>query len=151
MFTNIHDRRGQSFLSVRDLNTFDESLRKKRLMTLVHLFLIHRYKASTVHYVSPTDEVRYQTGRMKHYGIFSEVHNEIGHMIVASVNADRVAELLQPDRVALKKADRQDRPAFRVALVEKAGIEPCRSENTKPVMAREFGFYRLKANGFPRR
>jgi isocitrate lyase len=103
VFTNIHDRRGQSFLSVRDLNTFEESLRKKRLMTLIHLFLIHRYKALTVHYVSPTDDVLYQAGRMKYYGIFSEVHNEIGHLIAASVNTDRVTELLEPDRVALKK------------------------------------------------
>ncbi len=112
VFTNIHDRRDNSFLSVRDQNTFDESLRKKRLMTLVHLFLIHRYKASTVHYVSPTDEVRHHTGRMKHYGIFSEVHNEIGHVIVATVNADRVAELLQPDRVALRRLiDKTDPPS----------------------------------------
>ena len=103
VFTNIHDRRGQSFLSVRDQNTFDESLRKKRLMTLLHLFLIHRYKAVTVHYVSPTDDVHYHTGRMKHYGVFSEVHSEIGHLIVASVNTDRVAQLLEPDRVALRK------------------------------------------------
>ena len=40
----IQDRRGRSILSVRDQNTFDEALRKKRLMTLIHLFLIHRYK-----------------------------------------------------------------------------------------------------------
>ncbi len=103
VFANIHDRRGESFLSVRDQNTFDESLRKKRLFTLIHLYLIHRYKASSVHYVSPTDDVRYQTSRMKHHGLFSEVHQEIGQMIVASVNAERIAELLEPDRVALKK------------------------------------------------
>jgi isocitrate lyase len=103
VFANIHDRRGESFLSVRDQNTFDESLRKKRLFTLIHLFLIHRYKASSVHYVSPTNDVLYQTARMKHHGIFSEVHSEIGQMIVASINAERIAELLEPDRVALKK------------------------------------------------
>ncbi len=103
VFANIHDRRGESFLSVRDQNTFDESLRKKRLFTLIHLFLIHRYKASSVHYVSPTDDVLYQTARMKHHGLFSEVHSEIGQMIVASVNAGRIAQLLEPDQVALQK------------------------------------------------
>ncbi|HEX5133627.1 MAG TPA: isocitrate lyase ICL2 [Candidatus Krumholzibacteria bacterium] len=103
IFANIHDRRGQSFLSVRNQNTFDEVLRKKRLMTIIHLFLIHRYKAVTVHYVSPTDDVRYQTNRMKHHGIFTDVHSEIGQIIVATVNAERIAELLEPDRVALQK------------------------------------------------
>ena len=45
LFAHIHDRRDRSILSVRDQNTFDHALRKKRLMTLVTLFLIHRYKA----------------------------------------------------------------------------------------------------------
>jgi isocitrate lyase len=103
IFANMQDRRGTSFLSVRDQNTFEEKLRKKRLMTLIHLFLIHRYKASSVHYVSPTEDVRYQTTKMKNHGIFSDVHEEIGQMIVAPVNTDRIAELLEPDRVALKK------------------------------------------------
>src|SRR5262249_53918480 len=44
IFTVIVDRRGRSILSVRDQNTFDSGLRKKRLMTLNHLFLVHRYK-----------------------------------------------------------------------------------------------------------
>jgi isocitrate lyase len=72
-------------------------------MTLVHLFLIHRYKAASVHYVSPTDDVIYQTERMKKHGIFAEVHSEIGEMVVASVNAVRITQLLEADRVALKK------------------------------------------------
>src|SRR5438093_5220026 len=36
VFNPMHDRRGSSILSVRDQNTFDEALRKKRLMTLIH-------------------------------------------------------------------------------------------------------------------
>ncbi|HKH46679.1 MAG TPA: isocitrate lyase family protein, partial [Thermoanaerobaculia bacterium] len=39
VFSPIHDRRGRSILSVRDQNTFAEALRKKRLMTLIHLWL----------------------------------------------------------------------------------------------------------------
>ena len=60
IFAIIVDRRGRNILTVRDQNTFDTALRKKRLMTLIHLFLIHRYQASSVHYVSPTDDNRYQ-------------------------------------------------------------------------------------------
>ena len=100
VFANIHDRRGRSILSIRDQTT-QVPLRKKRLMTLAQLFLIHRYNASSVHYVTPTDDNQVQTQRMKAIGIFSGVHTEIGQIIVADVNKERVAELLKPDREAL--------------------------------------------------
>jgi isocitrate lyase len=93
---------------VRDQNTFDEKLRLKRLMTLIHLFLVHRYKAETVHYVSPTEDNQYQTAKMRSHGIFSEVNTEVGQIIVADVDAVRVAELLQPDRVRLGKLIRKE-------------------------------------------
>jgi len=102
VFGAIQDRRGRSILSVRDQNTFDKAIRKKRLMTLVHLFLIHRYKISCVHYVSPTDDNRYQTQKMKTHGLYSDVHDEVGHIIVADVDAERVKVLLAEDRVALE-------------------------------------------------
>jgi isocitrate lyase len=108
VFAPIHDRRGRSILSVRDQNTFDEKLRLKRLMTLIHLFLVHRYKAEMVHYVSPTEDNQYQTAKMKSHGIFSEVNTEVGQIIVADVDAVRVAELLQPDRVKLGKLIRKE-------------------------------------------
>ena len=53
VFTTIADRRGRTILSVRDQNTIDPALRRKRLMTLMHLFLIHRYRAASVHYLTP--------------------------------------------------------------------------------------------------
>jgi len=102
VFGTIHDRKERTILSVRDQNTFDEALRKKRLMTLVHLFLVHRYKAHSAHYVSPTQDNRYQTSKMKTHGIFKEVSSEIGDIIVAEVDADRIAELLRPDTKALR-------------------------------------------------
>ena len=34
-------------------------------MTLVHLFLVHRFKADVVHYVTPTEDNQYQTEKMK--------------------------------------------------------------------------------------
>ena len=45
----------------------------------------------------------YQTEKMKSHGIFSEVYPEVGEIIVAEVNKPRIAELLKPDRVALRK------------------------------------------------
>jgi isocitrate lyase len=101
IFGIIVDRRGRNILAVRDQNTFDQALRKKRLMTLIHLFLIHRYKVSTVHYVSPTDDNRYQTQKMKTHGLFQDVHDEVGEVIVADVDADSVKQLLAADRKKL--------------------------------------------------
>jgi isocitrate lyase len=103
IFATIHDRKGRTILSVRDQNTFDKALRKKRLMTLIHLWLVHRYRVSSVHYVSPTEDNQYQTAKMKTHGIFSSVNNEVGEIIVADIDRERVALLLDPDRVALKK------------------------------------------------
>jgi isocitrate lyase len=108
VFASIHDRRGRSILSVRDQNTFDEALRKKRLMTLIHLWLVHRYKAASVHYVTPTEDNQYQTEKMKAHGIFSEVNTEVGQIIVANVNGRRIAELLEGDREKLGRLIRKE-------------------------------------------
>ena len=99
----IKDRHGRNILTVRDQNTFAEKLRQKRLMTLIHLWLVNRFKADTVIYVTPTEDNQYQTEKMKSHGIFSEVYQEVGEIIVAEVNHPRIEELLQPDRVALRK------------------------------------------------
>jgi isocitrate lyase len=103
VFAVIKDRRGRNILSVRDQNTFDKSLRKRRLMTLIHLFLIHRYRIGSVHYVSPTDDNRYQTEKMRTHGLFADVHSEVGQIIVADIDAEGVKELLDPDRSELTK------------------------------------------------
>jgi isocitrate lyase len=108
VFAPIHDRRGRSILSVRDQNTFAEPLRKKRLMTLIHLWLVHRFKADSVHYVTPTEDNQYQTAKMKSHGIFREVNQEVGQIIVADVNHPRIAELLAPDRQALGRLIRKE-------------------------------------------
>ncbi len=108
IFAPIQDRRGRSILSVRDQNTFGEPLRKKRLMTLIHLWLVHRFKADSVHYVTPTEDNLYQTEKMKSHGIFREVNQEVGQIIVADVNHPRIAELLKPDREALWRLIRKE-------------------------------------------
>ena len=103
IFTSIQDRRNRDFLSVRDQNTFEADLRRKRLMTLLHLFLIHRYKSQAVHYVSPTDDNLVQSQRMQEMGIFKDVVTEVGQIIVARVDAERIQTLLKPDRIELTR------------------------------------------------
>ena len=102
IFATIQDRRGRTILSVRDQNTFELPMRQKRLMTLLHLFLIHRYKAVAVHYVTPTEDNQYQTAKMKSHGIYSQVNNEVGEIIVADVDSAGVARLLEADGQALQ-------------------------------------------------
>jgi isocitrate lyase len=104
----IKDRNGRSILTVRDQNTFAEQLRKKRLMTLVHLWLINRFKADAVYYVTPTEDNVYQTEKMKSHGIFSNVHQDVGEIVVADVNQERIEELLAPDREALMRLIRKE-------------------------------------------
>ncbi|HMB68146.1 MAG TPA: isocitrate lyase family protein, partial [bacterium] len=103
IFANIQDRRERNILSVRDQNTYSEDLRKKRLMTLVQLFLIHRYKTTAVHYVTPTEDNMGQTRKMKELGIFSDVNTEVGQIIVAVVDGENVGELVGKDRGKLEK------------------------------------------------
>jgi isocitrate lyase len=40
---------------------------------------------------------------MKSHGIFDEVNTEVGQIIVADVDHQRISELLAPDQEALKK------------------------------------------------
>jgi isocitrate lyase len=102
-FLPIRDRHNTHILSVRDQNTFDKALRRKRLMALVHVFLIHRYKSVSVHYVTPTEDNHRQTEHMKALGIFEDVNTEVGQIIVARVNSEHVATLVEPDNVELTK------------------------------------------------
>ena len=101
IFGTIQDRRSRTILAVRDQNTFDEGLRRKRLMTLMHVFLIHRYKCASVHYMSPTEDNQRQTQSMIALGIYSTVNNEVGEIIVADVNAHGVSALVDPESEAL--------------------------------------------------
>ena len=103
VFATIQDRRDRTILSVRDQNTYDPDLRRKRLMTLTQLYLIHRYRVFSVHYVSPTEDNLPQTSAMKELDIYDNVSTEVGHIIVASVNSERVKSLLNPDREELTR------------------------------------------------
>ncbi len=108
VFDPIKDRHGRSILTVRDQNTYAAKMRQKRLMTLIHLWLVHRFKADAVYYVTPTEDNIYQTDKMKAHGIFSGVNKDVGEIIVADVNQSRIAELLASDRAALQKLIRKE-------------------------------------------
>jgi isocitrate lyase len=95
VFATIQDRRGRSILSVRDQNT-NPQLRRKRLMTLMHLFLIHRYEAASVHYLTPNEDNRRQCESMVKLGIFDAVKDEVGEIIVADVDAAVIRTLVKP-------------------------------------------------------
>jgi isocitrate lyase len=102
IFAPIRDRREQSFLSIRDQNNYHEELRQKRLMTLLTIFLIHRYKAVSIHYVTPTEDNHFQAKKMKVRGIFSNVYEDVGQIIVAEINQGRIEELVDPENDALE-------------------------------------------------
>ena len=103
IFADVQDRHGYKLLSIRDMNTFDSSLRKKRLMTLAHLFLVHRYKTGLVHYLNPSEDNQHQAEKMKRLGLFSQVDTQAQLIIVATVNHARIAELLAGDKEALTR------------------------------------------------
>jgi len=109
IFASIQDRRGRRILSIRDQNTAP-SIRRRRLMTLVQLFLIHRYRAGSLHYLTPTEDNQSQTRRMRDLGIFTIVRSEIGHIIVADVDSELVAELVRPGGEKLAELIRKPLP-----------------------------------------
>jgi isocitrate/methylisocitrate lyase len=111
VFADVQDRRGHRILSIRDQNNFKAELRQKRFMTLAHIFLIHRYKVGWVHYLSPNEDNLRQARRMEGLGIFSDVKAEAGLIIVAEVNTDRVNELLDASRAALRLLMQKGRAA----------------------------------------
>jgi isocitrate lyase len=82
-------------------------------MTLVQLFLIHRYRAGSLHYLTPTEDNRLQTQRMQDLGIFTLVRTEIGQIIVADVDRERVGELIRPAGDSLGELIRKASPQQR--------------------------------------
>jgi isocitrate lyase len=109
IFASIQDRRGRSILSIRDQNTAS-SIRRRRLMTLVQLFMMHRYRADSLHYLTPTEDNLSQAQRMHDLGIFTVVRTEIGQIIVAEVDRERVGELVRPDGEQLAELIRKPLP-----------------------------------------
>ncbi|MDJ0622487.1 MAG: isocitrate lyase family protein [Desulfocapsaceae bacterium] len=98
IFTVLRDREDKVFLFIRNQIVHDTKLRRKRLMTILQLFLIHRYKANIIQYMTPTDDNRQQTNGMTRFGIFEDAMEEIGDIIVAHVDEDVTAQLVNPNK-----------------------------------------------------
>jgi isocitrate lyase len=90
VFSTMTDRNKRQILSIRDQNTFSIDLRQKRLMTLMHLFVINRYESDTIYYLTPTKENAMQCAAMQKMGIYAGYSDEVGHIIVADVHLDNV-------------------------------------------------------------
>ncbi len=90
------DRDGRKFLAIKDQNTVKQ-YRSKRLMTLMHCFLLHRYKTDLVHYVSPTNDNRLSVQHMTHYGVFREARTDDPNIIAIEVNTTRAQRIFSSD------------------------------------------------------
>jgi len=101
VFAPIQDRSRRHILSIRDQSTAVD-FRQKRLMTLIQLYLVHRYKNDKVHFVSPTADNLKQTEGMMRLGVFESVNTEIGDIIVCTVNTANVAEYVKPGSAQLQ-------------------------------------------------
>ncbi len=101
VFSVLNDRRGRPRLMVRDQNNFRQEMRRKRLMTIMHLFLIHRYKIDAIHFLSPTADNHKQAEGMANNGVFGTVTDEVGEIIVAEVSENDVELLLHEDGASL--------------------------------------------------
>ena len=97
VFGVLHDRRDRAILSVRDQNTHSPALRRKRLMTLMHLYLIRRYNAVSVQYLTPTEDNFRQTAGMRGLGFYSSVSDEVGKITVADVDETVVSKLVSDE------------------------------------------------------
>lgn len=103
VFTILRDREDKVFLFIRNQVVHDTNLRRKRFMTLLQLFLVHRYKVDIIQYMTPSDDNRHQTNGMKRFGLFEDVIEEIGDIIVAHVNKDAVSEMVNPERPGISQ------------------------------------------------
>ena len=90
------DREGRKLLAVKDQNTVKQ-YRSRRLMTLMHFFLLHRYKTDLVHYVTPTDDNRLSVHRMIQNGVFREARTDDPNIIAIGVNTARAQKIFAND------------------------------------------------------
>ena len=108
VFATIQDRRDRNILSVRDQHNLEPDFRMKRFMTLSQLFLIHRYRVDSIHYMAPSEDNARQTQGMLKLGVLNQVNTEVGDIIVAAVHREGVAGLVGEDQSGLIKLIRKD-------------------------------------------
>ena len=96
MFRVDKDRASRKFLAVKDQNTL-KKYRSRRLMSLMHFFLLHRYKTDLVHYLTPTDDNRLSVRRMIHNGVFREARTDDPNVIAIEVDTVRAQKIFAND------------------------------------------------------
>ncbi len=112
IFTVVSDRHMKQILLIRDQNIFKKEYRQKRLMTLIHIFLINRFKSNAIYYLIPTEDNLYQCKGMEKLGIFSKINNDTGHTIIAKVAEELVKGCLEKKDTILK-------------IIKKEGVLDC--------------------------
>jgi len=90
------DREGRRFLAVKDQNTV-KKYRNRRLMSLMHFFLLHRYKTDLVHYVTPTHDNRLSVQRMIQNGVFRAARTDDPNIIAIEVDTARAQKIFAND------------------------------------------------------
>jgi isocitrate lyase len=90
------DRAGRKFLAVKDQNTM-KKYRSRRLMSLIHFFLLHRYKTDLVHYVTPSSDNRLSVQRMIHNRVFRAARTDDANIIAFEVDTARAQKIFASD------------------------------------------------------
>jgi isocitrate lyase len=108
------DRDGRKYLAVKDQNTV-KKYRSRRLMTLMHFFLLHRYKIDLVYYVAPTHDNRMSVQRMMYNGIFRQARTDDPNIIAIEVDTARAQRIFANDESIKRFVARQPRAAGRIA------------------------------------
>ncbi len=96
IFRVDRDREGRKFLAVKDQNTV-KKYRNRRLMSLMHFFLLHRYKTDLVHYVTPNGDNRLSVQRMIHNGVFRSARTDDPNIIAIEVDTARAQKIFAND------------------------------------------------------
>ncbi|PIQ85663.1 MAG: hypothetical protein COV74_07850 [Candidatus Omnitrophica bacterium CG11_big_fil_rev_8_21_14_0_20_45_26] len=99
IFRDETDREGKHNLFIKDQLT-EEVWRNKRLTTLMHLFLIKRFKADIVNYIRPTLANQTMARRMMSLGFYVEAatNGEANLIMSAHVNMMAIDSLIQSDK-----------------------------------------------------
>ena len=90
------DREGRKFLAVKDQNTV-KKYRSRRLMSLMHFWLLHRYKTDIVHYLTPTNDNRVSVQRMILNGVFHWARTDDPNIIAIEVETARAQKIFAND------------------------------------------------------
>ncbi|RED92984.1 isocitrate lyase/phosphoenolpyruvate mutase family protein [Marinoscillum furvescens] len=108
IFAPVADRNRKQILSIRDQNLYRKELRQKRLMTLLHLYLLNRYGSDIIHYLTPTEDNLRQCEGMKQMQLFGNYSDDIDQIIVAEVNTAAVSEFVSDGTLASALIQKRD-------------------------------------------